>query len=141
MTPAWRRRLTFTRLGRWYCGLSVGIGLAAINTGNNLLFLVVGVLLAGIVVSGVVSENAVKGTEVLRHLPLSATVGKPALVGLWVKNGKARAPSFSLEVREDAGDVRGGVFLLALQPGEEQEQAYRFTPLRRGLIGLVWFLL
>lgn len=131
-TPSWRRNLVFTRLGRWYCGLAIGIGLAAINTGNNLLFLVVGALLAGIVVSGVLSENALSGVAVERRLPLAASVGAPALVGLWVKNQKRRAPSFSLEVREQGSDVRAGVFLLALAPGEEAEPSYRFVPERRG---------
>jgi len=49
-TPAWKRRLVFTRAGRWYTALTIGIGLAAINTGNNLLFLVLGLLLASIIV-------------------------------------------------------------------------------------------
>ena len=110
-TPSWRRRLTFTRLGRWYCSLTVGIGFAAINTGNNLLFLVLGLLLASIVVSGVLSENAVRDVRVTRVLPLEAAVGAPALIGLSVVNGKKRAPSFSLELREANGEVTGGSFI------------------------------
>ncbi|MBS2021337.1 MAG: DUF58 domain-containing protein [Deltaproteobacteria bacterium] len=131
-TPAWRRKLIFTSMGRWYCGLTVGIGLAAINTGNNLLFLVVGALLSGIVVSGILSERAITGMQVERKLPLSATVGQPALVGLWVKNVKPRTDSFSIEVREAGSEVAGGVFLLTVRPGEEAEPAYRFVPQRRG---------
>jgi len=132
-TPSWRRKLTFTRLGRWYCGLTVGIGLAAINTGNNLLFLVLGVLLSSIIVSGVLSENALREVRLTRQLPLEASVGVPALVGFSVVNQKKRAPSFSLELREANGDVRGNTFLLALLPGARAETAYRFTPERRGL--------
>ena len=62
-TPAWRRRLKVTKLGWWFMGLTLGIGLAAINTGNNLLFLVLGMLLASIVISGVLW-----GTGDLAHL-------------------------------------------------------------------------
>ena len=131
-TPSWRRKLTFTRLGRWYCSLTVGIGLAAINTGNNLLFLVLGLLLASIVVSGVLSENAVRDVRVTRVLPPSAAVGEPALIGLSVINGKPRAPSFSLSVREANGEVTGGSFILMLAPGAREELSYRFTPARRG---------
>ena len=130
--PSWRRRLSFTRLGRWYCGLSLGIGLAAINTGNNLLFLVLGLLLASIVISGMLSESTLREVRVERRLPGSATAGVPVLVGLAATNRKKRAPSFSLELRESGGQVQGRGYLLLLAAGESQEVAYRFTPPRRG---------
>lgn len=131
-TPDWRRKLSFTRLGRWYVGLTVGIGLAAINTGNNLLFLVLGLLLASIVVSGVLSERSLRKVTVERRLPASATAGTPALIGLLARNGKPRQASFSLELRERGGDVSGSGYLVFLPPGQTQEVAYSFTPLRRG---------
>jgi len=127
------RKLRFTRLGRWYCGLTIAVGLAAINTGNNLLFLVLGLLLSNIIVSGVLSEQALRRVTVGRRLPSTARAGVEALVGLWARNGKRRAPSFSLELREAGGDVQGRAFLLALLAGEEKEAAYRTTPLRRGV--------
>lgn len=129
---SWRRKLTFTRLGRWYCGLTLGIGLAAINTGNNLLFLVLGLLLASIIVSGVLSENALSQVHLERRLPRAATASAPALVGLCAVNRKPRAPSFSLELRERGGDVAGRAYLLFLGAGEAQEVSYLFTPQRRG---------
>lgn len=131
-TPAWRRKLRFTPLGRWYCALTLGVGLAAINTGNNLLFLVLGLLLSSIVVSGVLSETALRGVRLERHLPATATAGLPALVGLLVRNEKRRAPSVSLELRESGGDVEGRSALLLLAAGESRELSYRFTPARRG---------
>jgi uncharacterized protein (DUF58 family) len=133
VTPAWKRRLAFTRAGRWYTGLTVGIGLAATNTGNNLLFLVLGLLLASIIVSGILSEQSLKGVRVERRLPAAATAGQPALVGLLAHNGKARAPSFSLEIRERGGDAAGHGFLVILPAGNAAEVAYRFIPERRGL--------
>jgi uncharacterized protein (DUF58 family) len=129
---SWRRKLTFTRLGRWYCGLTLGIGLAAINTGNNLLFLVLALLLASIVLSGVLSENALSQIHLERHLPRAATAEVPALVGLSAANRKRRSPTFSLELRERGGEVKGSAYLLFLGAGESQEVSYRFTPARRG---------
>ena len=131
--PAWRRRLRFTRLGRWYVALTIGIGLAAINTGNNLLFLVLGLLLSSIVVSGLLSETSLRGVRVTRRLPASASVGAPALVGLVARNGKPRAPSVGLTLRENGGDVAGHGLLLLLGAGRTEEVSYRFTPERRGL--------
>lgn len=133
MTPAWKRRLSFTRLGRWYTGLTIGIGLAAINTGNNLLFLVLGLLLASMIVSGILSEQSLRGVRVERRLPSTATAGQPALIGLVARNGKRRAPSFSLELRERGGDVAGRGFLVLLPAKQSGEVAYRFVPARRGL--------
>ena len=34
-----RRRLKITRIGRTYLFITLGVGLAALNTGNNLLYL------------------------------------------------------------------------------------------------------
>jgi len=133
VTPAWKRRLAFTRAGRWYTGLTIGIGLAATNTGNNLLFLVLGLLLASIIVSGILSEQSLKSVRVERRLPVAATAGQPALVGLVAQNGKARAPSFSLEIRERGGDAKGHGFLVLLPARKSAEVAYRFVPQRRGL--------
>ena len=45
------RRLSFTREGKIIVILSVGVGFAAINTGNNLLYLLLGWLLSFIVAS------------------------------------------------------------------------------------------
>jgi uncharacterized protein (DUF58 family) len=133
VTPAWKRRLAFTRMGRWYTGLTIAIGLAATNTGNNLLFLVLGLLLASIIVSGILSEQSLKGVSVERRLPSVATAGQPALIGLLARNGKRRAPSFSLEVREARGDVPGQGFLVLLPARQAAEVAYRFVPERRGV--------
>jgi uncharacterized protein (DUF58 family) len=130
---AWRRRLTFTRLGRWYCALTIGVGFAAINTGNNLLFLVLGLLLSSIIVSGILSETSLRSVRVERRLPASATAGTPALIGLVARNGKARAPSFGLDLREKGGEVEGHGLVLLLGAGRSEEVAYRFTPARRGL--------
>jgi len=133
VTPAWKRRLSFTRMGRWYTGLTIAIGLAATNTGNNLLFLVLGLLLASIIVSGILSEQSLREVRVERRLPAVAIAGQPALIGLLARNGKARAPSFSLEVREARGDVPGRGFLIVLPARQAAEVAYRFVPERRGV--------
>ncbi len=65
------RRLKFTREGKFFVGITLGVGFAAINTGNNLLYLLLGMLLALIVVSGVMSEIS------LRHLTRRSTPAPP----------------------------------------------------------------
>src|SRR5260221_6301451 len=91
-TPAWRRTLKFTRLGRWYTALTVGIGLAAINTGNNLLFLVLGLLLASIVVSGILSEQTLRLVRVERRFPSGAAAGQAPAIRARPRHRQSRPP-------------------------------------------------
>ena len=83
-SPRWRRRLRpprrlkFTREGKFFVGITLGVGFAAINTANNLLYLLLGMLLALIVVSGIMSELSLRDLTVVRRLPLRAQVGPRA---------------------------------------------------------------
>jgi uncharacterized protein (DUF58 family) len=132
----WRgpRRLKFTREGKFFVGITLGVGFAAINTANNLLYLLLGMLLALIVVSGVMSELSLRDLTVVRRLPLRAQVGRPHLVEIEVYNHKPRVPSYAIEVE----DLRAGqpadkrCFFLKISPKSAQVAAYRRTPLRRG---------
>ena len=63
------RKLRPTRAGWVFFLLLFGVGFAALNTGNNLLYLVLSFLLAFLTLSGVLSESALRGIEVRRRLP------------------------------------------------------------------------
>jgi uncharacterized protein (DUF58 family) len=128
------RRLKFTREGKFFVGITLGVGFAAINTANNLLYLLLGMLLALIVVSGIMSELSLRDLTVVRRLPLRAQVGRPHLVEIEVYNHKTRVPSYAIEVE----DLRAGqpadkrCFFLKISPKSAQIAAYRRTPVRRG---------
>lgn len=132
----WRppRRLKLTREGKYFIGITFGVGFAAINTGNNLLYLLLGMLLSLIVVSGVLSELSLRGLTVLRRLPPRAQVGRPHLVEIEVYNHKRKLPSYAIEIE----DLRQGqpadkrCFFLKISPASAQVAAYRRTPARRG---------
>lgn len=128
------RRLKFTREGKFFVGITLGVGFAAINTANNLLYLLLGMLLALIVVSGIMSELSLRDLTVVRRLPLRAQVGRAHLVEIEVFNHKSRVPSYAIEVE----DLRAGqpadkrCFFLKISPKSAQVAAYRRTPTRRG---------
>src|SRR5258708_10333 len=128
------RRLKFTREGKFFVGITLGVGFAAINTGNNLLYLLLGMLLALIIVSGLMSELSLRDLTVVRRLPLRAQVGRPHLVEIEVFNHKNKIPSYAIEVE----DLRAGqpadkrCFFLKISPKSAQVAAYRRTPMRRG---------
>jgi uncharacterized protein (DUF58 family) len=131
----WPRKLKFTREGKYFLGITLGVGFAAINTGNNLLYLLLGMMLSLIIVSGVMSELSLRTLTVKRRLPARAQVGRSHLVEIEVYNNKRRVPSYAIEVE----DLRAGqpadkrCFFLKISPRSTQIAAYRRTPLRRGL--------
>lgn len=133
----WRppRKLRVTREGKYYLGITLGVGFAAINTGNNLLYLLLGLLLALIVISGVLSEMSLRHLRITRKLPRRAQVERPHIVEIEVYNEKAHMPSYAIEVE----DLRAGqsadkrCFYLKVSPRSAQVAAYRRTPARRGL--------
>ena len=128
------RRLKFTREGKYFVGITLGVGFAAINTGNNLLYLLLGMLLSLMVVSSVMSELSLRTLTVTRRLPTRAQVGRAHLVEIEVYNHKKRIPSYAIEVE----DLRAGqpadkrCFFLKISPASAQVAAYRRTPARRG---------
>ncbi len=59
--------IRITKVGLWYVLFAVLVAIAATNTGNNALYLVVAVMLGTLVVSGVVSRQNVDGLEIDLH--------------------------------------------------------------------------
>lgn len=123
-----------TREGKWYIGITLGVGVAALNTGNNLLYLLFGALLSLLVLSWVLSEVSLWGLSVVRRLPVRAQVGRFHQVEIEVYNSKKKIPSYAIEVE----DLRAGqpadkrCFFLKISPISAQVAAYRRTPQRRG---------
>ncbi len=87
-----------TRAGVIYILISVVIGIAAINTGNNLLYVVVAALLSAIVVSGIASALVLRSLTLDVHLPEHVFAARPMLARLLVANDSDWLPSFSVRV-------------------------------------------
>ena len=139
-----RRSFRFTREGKVFVSVTLGVGLAAVNTGNNLLYLVLGLMLSLLLVSGALSDVALWKLRFRRRLPRRLFAGAPALVELAVTNGKGRLPSYALEVREVFADplpdpeeaAPPRAFFLKIEPASTAHATYRWTPPRRGRHGL-----
>jgi uncharacterized protein (DUF58 family) len=128
------RRLQFTREGKYFVGITFGVGFAAINTGNNLLYLLLGMMLSLIIASGVLSEMSLRGLEVTRQPPGRIHARRPFLMGIGLKNDKKRLPSFSIEVEDLVGEkpLDKKCYFLKLPAGRLQHTSYRHTFNRRG---------
>jgi uncharacterized protein (DUF58 family) len=109
-----RLRQTFhyevTKAGVVYVLVTVVIGIAALNTGNNLLYIVVAAMLAAILVSGVVSAMVLRGLELEVRLPEHVFAGRPVAGRVVLRNPRRFLPSFSIRVvpgrRENKGKIR-----------------------------------
>lgn len=132
----WRRHLRSTREGKAFIFVTFGVGLAAFNTGSNLLFLVFGFMLSLIVLSGILSENSIRKVRVVRRLPQRATAKSICLIEVMLHNEKERAASYSLEVEDIADNTptERRCYFLKVAPRSQQIATYRRTPARRGVL-------
>jgi len=128
------RKLKFTREGRYFVGITLGVGFAAINTGNNLLYLILGMLLSLIILSGVLSEMSLRRVEVQRDPPVRLYADRAFLMSMSVRNEKHRFPSFSIEVEDLVGGspLDKKCYFLKIPAGRTQETSYRYHFRRRG---------
>jgi uncharacterized protein (DUF58 family) len=129
-----RRQLRFAPEGKVFVGLTLGVGLAAVNTGSNLMYLVLGMTLSLIVMSGVLSELTLQRLEPERGLPLQARAGLPCLTTVALKNEKRRLPSFSVQIEDviEGIDNTKRCYFLKLPAQARQQTSYRAEFPRRG---------
>ncbi|MHB8500229.1 MAG: DUF58 domain-containing protein [Candidatus Acidiferrales bacterium] len=79
------------------------VALAALNTGNNLLFLILASLIAIILMSGILSSITLSGVEMRLELPEHIFAGQPVRTLVELHNEKLTLPSFSLRVEAVRG--------------------------------------
>ena len=110
------RRLRFHRSGWIVCIGAVFLGFAAIGTGNNLLFLLLGANLGFVILSGSLSELVLRRIEVRRRLPRGGFADQPLRITYELHNRKRWLPSFALEVGEIDAEARA--FVASVGAGE-----------------------
>jgi len=81
-----------------YLGGIILVALAALNTGNNLLFLILSSLIAIVLLSGILSSISLSGIELRLVLPEHIFAGQPVRAMVELENEKLTLPSFSLRV-------------------------------------------
>jgi uncharacterized protein (DUF58 family) len=87
-----------TRVGIVYVVIVLVIGIAALNTGNNLLYIVVAAMLAAILVSGFASAMVLRELELDVRLPEHVFAGRATLGRIVLRNPRRWLPSFSVNV-------------------------------------------
>ena len=87
-----------SREGWIYFGGLLLVALAALNTGNNLLFLILASLIALILMSGILSSISLSGIAMRLVLPEHIFAGQPVRALVELENQKLTLPCFSLRV-------------------------------------------
>jgi uncharacterized protein (DUF58 family) len=95
---SYRMEYRLTREGWIYLAGIVLVSLAAVNTGNNLLFLILACLISSILMSGILSSVTLAGVEMRLSLPEHIFAGQSVRAALELHNEKLTLPSFSLRV-------------------------------------------
>ena len=93
-----RMRYRITRGGALFTGAILVVGLGAVASANNLLFLIVAMMLATLLVSGFVSRLCLAALELDFQVPEHVSAGRDVPGRLFVRNHKWLMPSFSIRV-------------------------------------------
>ena len=125
-----------TRAGILYVISTLLIGIGALNTGNNLLYIIVAAMLAAILVSGVVSAIVLRDLELDIRLPEHVFAGRPVLGRILLHNPRRWLPSFSIHVvpskkKKATGRWRWEPATFGFPPKRPPEQQWVRLPDRR----------
>ncbi|HEU4686272.1 MAG TPA: DUF58 domain-containing protein [Nitrospira sp.] len=124
--------------GTRFLVFALAIGIAAMNTGNNLFYLLLALMLSLIVISGFLSEHCLRRLAFQRHVPDLIMANQPATVSLAVTNRNSRLPSFSLRVKDvvDGRVIDRGLRLRHLPAGRTVLLNYPLLATGRGPLHL-----
>jgi uncharacterized protein (DUF58 family) len=133
-----RRSTRLTSEGVRFILLTLAIGVAAINTGNNLFYLLLAMMLSVIMMSGIVAEHCVRRLEFHLYMPDLLFAKEPVTATLVVVNRKSRLPSFSLRLFDviDKREIDRGLVVRHLLPGARHILSYPFVAAKRGRLSL-----
>ncbi|MCX7015684.1 MAG: DUF58 domain-containing protein [Candidatus Sumerlaeota bacterium] len=133
----WRQRTRhmLTLEGLLFIVVMAAIGLAAVNTGVNLLYLLFAMMAAMLIVSALASWLTLFRISVRRGAPATAVAGEEAGVLLYASNGKRFFQSYSLRFidQDSEGRAAGICYAMRLPARTTLRLEYFIVFRRRGL--------
>ena len=124
-----------TKTGTMLILITIGVGTAAFNTGQNILYLALSMLLSTLLVSGLLSWLNFKGCRWRLETGQHFRAGEPSPVYLDLENTKRGLPSYSLTF--DLAALNSGMreslqLEERLDPGKRIRLLWEFVPETRG---------
>ena len=88
--------IRITKVGLWYVLFTVIVSIAATNTGNNALYMVLALMLGVLVASGLLSRQNVRGLEVVLEAPGEIYANRPFHLHFRLRNRGGGLPRWLL---------------------------------------------
>jgi len=128
------RKLRVTFPGKWFLALTVGVGAAAINTGNNLLYLALSMNLSLIILSGILSEWCLRGLRVRVEHVREAFASRESLLAVTCSAESKRFPAISIFVSPGIPGAGQPARFPGIPPGGAGTRVVPYRPGHRGLV-------
>jgi uncharacterized protein (DUF58 family) len=122
-----------TREGKRFVLASVLIAVAALNTGNNLIYLILALMLSLVVISFGILKKNLSGLSLTVDSISAVFAGEEASFSVMLKNRKRRIPSYSVNILSEGMTARA-YFPVVPAHGETAEDV-KILFIRRGLYG------
>jgi uncharacterized protein (DUF58 family) len=113
-----------------YIVISIIVGVVAVNSGNNLLYLGTAVMLGYMLASGLAGRSNIRNASVSLSFPDEIYAQVPCAVTVHVSNKSRLVPLFLIEVALAGGKER--VFFPVVQPGKTESRSLFTTFPYRG---------
>lgn len=127
-------RQRVTRAGWAYTLAVFVVGVAAVGTANNLLFLIFAAMLSALLVSGFISRLSLAGLELDLSLPEHIPARHKIAGRIFLRNNKSWAPSFSILLEGVQGSsFSSAVYFPVIPAGTTLEEMVEVTFDRRGV--------
>jgi uncharacterized protein (DUF58 family) len=154
----WNRQVKTTRAGYAFMGLLIVVGVAAGNTGNNLLYLVEAMMFAVLFASFLLSEYSLENLYLERELPRRVHAGAEFTLTYRVQNRKRWLASYAVLVQDhslpkpaassrrlqfrlerlfqpvELGPSRTAALIVRVPAGQTETAVVRFREPRRGRV-------
>jgi uncharacterized protein (DUF58 family) len=131
------RRLRITREGKLFLLLTLGVGIAAVNTGNNLLYLALSANLALVTLSGFLSEWTLRRVSVSLAPASDPFAGCETLLLASCSAAGKRFPGLSLAASARVHGCDLSFRIPDVPPGGRVSRVVRFLPASRGRVGTI----
>ncbi|MGE5189735.1 MAG: DUF58 domain-containing protein [Gemmatimonadota bacterium] len=123
-----------TAQGRWFLLITVAVGAAAINTGNNMLYLALSMNLSLVILSGVLSEWCLRGLSVRVRHAAEAFASRDSLLAVTCASGARRFPSLNVSCTLSIDGSPCAVRFPEVPAGGSVTRVVPWRPARRGAV-------
>ena len=115
-----------------FLALLVSIMLAGFNSGNNLLYLIAGIMLGAVLVSLIAGRVNLSRMDVKRRVPAQVLAGHTFAISLEIINNKRFFNSFGIDIK-GATEEQAHLFFVSIESKNKRARETRVLLERRGL--------